>query len=377
MLVAMIAAKGGVIGVLILTAQAVADPAVTVDGYVEAFYQYNFNRPSNLITAYRGFDDRASSFTIQNAVLDVTGTTGAVSTRIALQVGHAPASYYGAEPRYQGQAGTGASDPELWRLIQQAYVGYTAGKLRTEGGIFLSPIGLEGIAVKDQWNWSRSNLFYALPYYHAGVRATYPLSSEVSATAYVTNGWNDVVNRNPYPCVAAILAWTPSPALSGTVLYFGGVEPQTGAPEGQPWRHLFDANATWSVTTDITLGAQLDTGFERNNFGTSSWFAAAAGLRAHPLPRLYAAARADYFHEGVAPGASRLFFPADDVGSGTLTLDYRPTADNLSVRLEFRDDTASSAMYFRRRVATDVMTGLDVPTATSQQTLTLGAVGWF
>ena len=355
-------------------------PVIHVSGYVEAFYQYNFNQPSNLITAYRDFDDRTNSFTIDNAVVDVTGELGALSTRIALQVGHPAAAYYESEPTIAAQAGTGETDPELWRLIQQAIIGYKAGKLLTEAGIFLSPVGLENLAIKDQWNWSRSNLFFALPYYHAGVRATYPLSDTMTGVVYVTNGWNDIVNRNPYPCFAGILNWQPTKDLTTAFLYFGGVEDPTGAPEGQPWRHLFDATATWQATPIVAVAAQTDAGFEVTNFGTSRWFDGAVYARIHPSPRLYVAARVDYFHEydahDASGAASRLFFPADDVGSATLTADFRPV-DNLSVRLEFREDRASVPIYFSGTVNADPVTGLDIPTATSQQTLTLGAVSWF
>ena len=59
-----------------------------------------------------------------------------------------------------------------------------------------------------------------------------------------------------------------------------------------------------------------------------------------------------------------------------MTADFRP-ATNLSVRLEYRDDRASGPMYFRGQVTTDVATGNDIPTAKSQQTMTLGAVAWF
>ncbi|HEY1811463.1 MAG TPA: outer membrane beta-barrel protein [Kofleriaceae bacterium] len=351
-----------------------------VTGYVEAFYQYNFNEPSNLITAYRDFDDRTSSFTIDNAVLDVTGAVGAVSTRIALQVGHTPATYYGGEPTYAAQAGIGATGPDLWRLIQQAIIGYKVGDLQTEAGIFLSPVGLENVAIKDQWNWSRSTPFFALPYYHAGVRVTYPLSDEVTGVFYVTNGWNDIVNRNPYPCFAGVLTWAPTKTLATTLVYFGGVEDATNAPEGQPWRHLFDVTATWQATADVAFAAQADAGFEPNHFGTSRWFDGAAYVRIHPASRLYVAARLDAFHEydshDADGAASRLFFPADDVESGTLTADFRPTGDHVSVRLEYRLDHASTPMYFRGQVQTDP-TGNDVPTALSQQTLTLGVVTWF
>ena len=357
-----------------------ATPTVKVTGYIEAFYQYNFNRPSNLVTAYRGFDDRSNSFTIANAVLDVTGTLGNVSTRLALQVGHTPAAYYGAEPSYPAEGGVGASNNLLWQLIQQAIVGYKIGDLQTEAGIFLSPIGVENIAIKDQWNWSRSNLFYALPFYHSGVRLTYPLTSELTGVLMVTNGWNDIVNRNPYPCVAGILSYAPSSSLSGQLLYFGGVEPPTGAPEGQPWRNLFDFTATWNATDELSLAFQADVGFEPNNFGTSYWYDGAAYARVRASRQLYLAGRADYFHEhdsqNARGAASRLFFPADDVASGTATADYRP-ADNVSVRLEYRYDHATAPMFYRGTVAADAMTGLGIPTAGSQQTLTLGATTWF
>jgi Putative beta-barrel porin-2, OmpL-like. bbp2 len=350
-------------------------PTLTIGGYVEAFYQYNFDRPSNLVTAYRAFDDRSNSFTIDNAVLDVVGTVGDVSTHVALQIGNTPSQYYSDEPTYAGIAGIGASDANLWRVVQQAIVAYKPSDLLIEGGIFLSPIGFENLAIKDQWNWSRSNLFDALPFYHAGVRATYPVSPSVTAAVMVTNGWNDIVNRNPYPCVSGVVTWSPTSDVSTQFIYFGGVEPPPGTPVGQPWRNLFDAVASWNVSSVLQLAAHADAGVEPNDLGTTSWFGGAAYVRVHVLPKLFVVARADYLHEHDADGAPRLFFPAATVHSITATADVRP-AKNLSVRLEFRDDRASSAMYFRGDVATDAE-GNDIATATSQQTLTLGAVSWF
>lgn len=349
-----------------------------VGGYVEVFYQLSFNAPSNFITAYRGFDNRSSSFTIDNAVLDVTAELGPAFARVALQVGHAPFSYYGAEPSSPATAGVGPSAPELWHLIQQAIVGYKipVGRgLLAEAGIFISPIGIEQLAIKDNWNWSRSNLFFGLPFYHAGVRLTYPLTDQLTAAVYATNGWNDIITRNGHPAVAGLLTWTPSEQLSGTLLYFGGVEAPRGAPEGQPWRNLFDLNATWSPSPYLSLAMQADAGIEANNFGTSWWASGAAYARVHPAEWLFIAARGDYFHEGVAPGAARLFFPADEVISATATIDLRPV-ENLSFRTELRLDWASADLYFRGAVAADDAGG-QRPNTRRQQTLTFGALAWF
>ena len=354
-----------------------AAPTFKASGYVEAFYQLNFNWPSNLTTAWRGFDDRSNSFTISNVALDVTGGLGPVSARIALQVGHAPASYSLAEPTYPAQAGVGPSDPALWRIVQQAYASYQipVGRgLLAEAGIFLSPIGIENLPVNTQWNWSRSDLFFALPYYHAGVRFTYPFSDRLSGTLYVVNGWNDIVNRNRYPSFAGVANYTVTDRIALQLLYFGGVERPTGAPEGQPWRHLFDGTATWNVTPWLVLAAQADAGFEDNDLGTSSWTDAAAYLRVQAHPKLFFAARADRIHEHAPAGAAWLFFPADDVASETVTAEYRP-ADGYSLRLEYRHDHATAPIYFEGSVPS--AQGADVPTARSQQTLTLGAVASF
>jgi hypothetical protein len=355
----------------VLARTASADsPTIAIGGYIEAFYQYNVNQPSNLVTAYRAFDDRSNSFTIDNAVLDVVGTLGQISTHIALQIGNTPSTYYNAEPNFPSVGGIGASDASLWRVLQQAILAYKAGDLVLEGGIFLSPIGFENLPIKDQWNWSRSNLFDALPFYHAGVRATYPVSSSVTGAVMVTNGWNDIVNRNPYPCVAGVVTWAPTRDVSTQLIYFGGVEPPPDTPVGQPWRNLFDAVASWQATPELQVAIHADAGFEPDPLGTTRWYGGAAYARVHILPPLSFAIRADYLHERDAADAPRLFFPAASVHSITATADYRPVP-NLSLRLEFRDDRASSPIYFRGDVVDDT------PTATSQQTLTLGAVSWF
>src|SRR5262249_46316396 len=71
---------------------------VTPLGYVEAFYQWNFNVPSNGLTNYRGFDNRHDSFTLSNVALGATMEYGELTSRIVLQIGHTPNTYYLGEP---------------------------------------------------------------------------------------------------------------------------------------------------------------------------------------------------------------------------------------------------------------------------------------
>jgi len=300
-------------------------------------------------------------------------------------VGHTPNTYYLAEPAAAGTSSTGASDATTtWKYLQEAWVGYRApighGVL-FQGGIFLSPIGVEGMAVKDNWNWSRSNLFFGLPFYHAGIKATYELSKSWTAELMVCNGWNNIVDNNRQKSVDLSATYKASDTLSLHLLYFGGVERSTGAPEGEPWRHLFDAFATWDATKTLSFILHADAGFENNNFGTSYWTALAGYVRVKLSDKFFLAARADVFWEHVASSpagtASALFWPGDRVASQTVTLDFRPL-DNISIRLEGRHDGGSTEMYFRDRVAGDGSAASPyIPNARSQTTITLGATSWF
>ncbi|HWC66015.1 MAG TPA: outer membrane beta-barrel protein, partial [Thermoanaerobaculia bacterium] len=348
----------------------------TFGGYVEAFYSYNFNTPSNRITNYRGFDNRESTFTLSNLDLNALWEKGAVSGKLSLQVGHTPNTYYLGEPALPGTSATSSSDGTDWKYVQEAWVGYKAGSVLFKGGLFLSPIGVEGIAVKDNWNWSRSNLFFGLPFYHTGVSATSDLSKQWTMTLMICNGWNSVVDNNKDKSVDLEATFKPSGTVTVHGLYFGGVERPTDAPEGSPWRNLFDLYATWDATPTLSFILSGDAGWENNDFGTSSWQAAAGYVRVKVSGKVSIAARADVFREHVPSNtlgsASAIFWPADRVASQTLTLDYHPR-DQISVRLEGRHDGATGDMYFKDRGSGDgSAANPSVPNAKSQTTVTLG-----
>ena len=338
-------------------------PTITVGAYVETYFGWNFNKPENGVTAFRGFDARHNSFALSNAVVDTRWTAGAVSGRLALQTGDTPDIYYGAEA---------TSDV---RHILEATVAWKApvGKgLTLDGGIFLSPIGPEGIPIKDNWNWSRSTLFFGLPFYHAGARATYAVSERWNVTGGVYNGWNNVTDTNGKKSISVQGLYTKPDKVTASVLYFGGVERPRGAPEGQPWRNLFDAHVTVTVSPSFSIQAHADTGFENTSFGRSSWRAGAIAARVKANKWLYIAGRADILDETIpsstAGSASSLFFPTTRVQSLTGTFDARPV-DHISIRLEFRRDSAADPIYFKGSNA--------AASAKSQSTVTFGMTAWF
>lgn len=325
---------------------------VTVGGYLETFYSWNFNEPSNFITNYRGFDNRHNIFSIDNAVVDVKGSLDRTTVHIVLQVGNTPDTYYLAEPVWKATNGAGASGPDAWKFIQEANLSYLAdiGKgLRVDAGIFLSPVGPEPMAVKDNWNWSRSNLFFGLPFYHTGIRATYPVTEHTNVILQLYNGWNSVVDDNVELSPAAQLIYEIPDKITFSALYFGGVERPQNAPEGRAWRNLFDAYLLLHPSKWFDSSFHFDWGLEPNNFGMSGWAAGAMGFRLRLRPWLYFAARADAFYEAIAQNASGSAAPLFWNGShwmtsGTATVEVR-AKDNLSVRLELRHDQSQTPLF--------------------------------
>jgi hypothetical protein len=286
---------------------------LTIAGYLEAYYQAHFQDPSNRITNLRGYDNRSRGFTLSNVAIDLKGEKGPVTTRIILQVGHTPSTYYLAEPASAGTGAVNASSSELWKYLQTATVTVKGPSDTTfEAGLFPSPVGIEVLPIKDNWNWSRSNLFFGLPGYHTGARISHPLGGGWTGTFHLYNGWNSVVDNNDTPSLAASAGYA-SASTTAQLLYFGGVERASRAPEGKPWRHLFDALVQYAVTSAVTVAAQADAGFEPNDIGTSSWGAAALCGKLALSDKLYAAVRGDYFYEKVAEAngmtASAIFWP--------------------------------------------------------------------
>jgi hypothetical protein len=355
----------------------VAAADTKLGGYAEIYDQWNFDDPSNGVTNLRGFDDRHASFTVQNAVLDATWTKDTLSGRVALQVGDAPDTYYQSEPRIPAQGTQPASGPDAWRHVQEAWFAWQSPyELELAAGIFLSPIGPEVVATKDNWNWSRSDLFFSLPFYHSGVRVKHAFGdSGWSAVAMVSNGWNNAIDNNQQPSIQLAAAYGKGDWLA-QVLYFGGVERSPGAPEGSPWRHLGDAYVQGPVAGPVTFLVHADAGTEHGTFGADSWAAIAGYLKIDLSPRVYLATRGDVMREWHADGGAPIFWPMAWISSATATASWRPVP-GLDLRLELRHDHASANAYFGGSVPHDPATGDAIVNRESQTTITGGAIAWF
>ncbi len=356
-------------------------PVVQVSGTMEVYASLNTNMPGNGITAYRGFDQRAGTVAVSNASVAIDGRYGPVNVLIIAQTGLLTSTDYAAEPSQPLGGAAGESSADLWRHLQQGIIGWDAHeRVRVEAGVFASPIGIESMAAKDGWTFSRSNLFFGLPFYHTGARVHVGIADGLKVSAGVVNGWNSVVDNNRRPSGYVQLA-ADTERIDASILYFGGVERGLDAAEGQPWRHLLDGWVQANVHPRVAVSVHGNIGMEDAKTGPDRWVGGAVAVRGEVAPRVALAARGDVLAERADPGTSALFWPTDAEGRGrlasaTATLEVKPVSV-LQLRLEGRYDRGLAPMFFDRTVAQDVATGLGIPERVDQATVTLAAIASF
>lgn len=358
---------------------------ITLGGYVEAYYSHNFAKPENRVTNNRWLDERNDSFTLQTVAFDVAAKKGPVSAKVTMMFGPTADRWYfeGAQipPSETNPTLTpGQYSNETWKNIQTAYVGYEApvgNGVLIQAGLLPTQIGYEGAAAKDNWNFSRSNLFNYLPFFHLGARATYPVSDSWSLTGAIYNGTNQPLDLNKGKAASVQSAFVKDGFILN-LLYMGGNDRPYGDAMGKPWRNTFDLVTQYDVLPRLSLALMFNAGFEKGNLGVENWTAAALYARVKATEWLYFAARGDGIHERVAKKdgeISPIFFGGGDhIASGTFTAELRPI-EGVSLRLEYRHDDSDKDVPLFYKKGVDAM-GLQ-NLSKSQNTITVGMIGWF
>ena len=335
--------------------------STSITGFVDGYFDYNFNHPHDYIsptaqsplTPLHLFNGPSSEFGLNMAEMIIARPPDASASRLGynftLGFGTAMNVVNGSDPGGLGFA----------QYLKEAYLSYLApvGKgLQVDFGKFVTPAGAEVIETKDNWNYSRSLLFYyAIPYYHFGLRAKYAFSDKYSLSAYLVNGWNNVVDNNTGKTYGLSFGANPNKKLSFTENCFAGPE-LTGT--NAHWRQLTDTVATYSPTSKLSLMANFDYGRGDEPTGLTHpvWWSGIAGYVRYAFNDRYAfAGRYEYYndHNGFTTGAPG----GQHLNEFTTTLE-RKVAGSLITRLEFRRDMSNRPTLLKGSTPTDAQNTL-------------------
>jgi hypothetical protein len=304
-----------------------------IGGLVDAYYDWYSTKPDG-DALYRNFDTRHNQFTLSMAQIWVTKAPtdkSPVGFKVKLSYGPATTLIQSFEPGGPGPLAN----------IEEGYASYLApvGKgLQFDVGKFVTPFGAEVIEAKDDWNYSRSLLFaLAIPYYHAGVRATYSPNAKVTLMGLVVNGWNNVSENNTGKSVGGEIAIKPTAALSLVENYMVGPE-QTA--NNSDLRQLSDTILTYTVNPKVSVMANYDYGKDTIAGAKVHWQGVAGYAKVQANKWVAFSPRLEWYDDpsGFTTGA------AQKLKEVTATLELKPT-DSFLWRIEYRTDFSNVAVF--------------------------------
>jgi hypothetical protein len=335
--------------------------AVSVSGFVDAYYSRNVASPESRMNKLRNFDIPENQINLSLAEIVLQKKAQPVGFRADIDFGT-------ANDIVQGIAPYGTTPYSTLANIQQAYLTVVipvGNGLTADAGKFVTHMGYEVIESKDNWNYSRSLLFaWAIPYYHTGLRLTYSFADNFTVAVHVVNGWNSVIDNNAEKSLGLMVSYSPTGSTGLVLNVMDGFEQPSGVDVGK--KKVFDIIVTQNVSDAFALTLNADYGDETLISRLYTWKGAAVYGRYTFNPKSAFALRAEIFDD---PGgyATGLGVPRLDVKEVTATYEYK-FAEALLVRGEARYDVSNAPIFDRNA---------NVSTESGQLTFLVGIVAIF
>ncbi len=308
---------------------------VKFGGFLDAYYGFNMNKPTDGKNTYRNFDFEHNSITLAQADLEIMKPVSeSAPLGYMLQMGIGPT----ANAVNGGDFAIGNS------TAAHFFQYYLSGRIPTERGVtvdvgkFVTQHGAEVIDTRVNPNYSRGLLFaWAIPYYHFGVRLTAPVADTLTLGINLTNGWNNVIDNNGGKTVGFMLNWAPTSKFSFIQNYMVGPE-QAG--NSDDIRHMFDSLLTVKLHDKITFMSNFDYGKDVTGGDNVHWIGTANYLKFQVNDKFAFTPRFEYFYDvdGFMTGTRQ------QLKSLTLTPEV-VLSNNLVTRFEFRRDWSTADTF--------------------------------
>ncbi len=224
---------------------------VTIGGYIDTYFGYDFSRPASKDRPYFVSSARHNEFAINLAYVDVKYSGERVRGAFKPAIGTYMAANYAVEPA-------------MFRNILEANVGIKLFKTKDiwlDAGVFISPFTNESPISKDQLAYTRSYAPEYVPYYISGIKLTTPLSDKLTAYVYLLNGWQNIVENNLGKSGALQLEYKPVEKVLLNWNVYVGDERTPSAPLSRTRVFtdvfaVFNPEGKFSGTTSLYIGAQ-------------------------------------------------------------------------------------------------------------------------
>lgn len=238
----------------------------SASGYIDGYYNQNFNEPSSRVSQVQGLNITANKMSLNSATGSFAYDPKPIGFKVDFGWGRTYDAFYLSEPKHTDWS----------RHLLNAYVTLKPAAwkgLQLDFGKFVTSAGAEVTESHLNWNYSRSLLYAFGPYYHVGLRATVPIRPTWTVGAQAITGWNVMRDNNTGKSYGFTSVNTLSKVVIANVYYTG--PENTGNNKG--WRNFYDLAVTATPTSKISTYFNLDIGNNKFVGGGSGTFWGMAG----------------------------------------------------------------------------------------------------
>lgn len=287
-----------IVTVLLLSATVVANAQIdssiaqlTISGYVETYYNYDFGKPGNhnrpsFIYSY----NRHNEFNLDLGFIKAAYQKSNVRVNLALAAG----TYINANL---------AAEPGVLKNVFEANAGIKLSRkanLWVDAGIFASHIGFESAIGKDCWTLTRSILAENSPYYESGVKISFTSRNEKwFISGLLLNGWQRIqrADGNNTPAFGHQLTFKPNSNITlNSSSFIGSDKPDSL----RQMRYFHNFYGIFQVGKHLGLIAGFDIGVEQKAKGSSnysSWYSPVLMVKVTANKKSSIAGRIEYYDD--------------------------------------------------------------------------------
>jgi hypothetical protein len=309
---------------------------VTVEGYLDTYYAYDFNKPSSGDRPYFVSMNRHNEMTINLAYIGIKYSSSRLRGRFVPGFGTYISANYAKEPFGLKNLLEASAGVKLWH----------DKNIWLDVGVFGSPYTNESAISKDHLAYTRSFAPEYVPYYLSGVKVSFPITPKVNGYFYLINGWQQMQDNNKNKAIGTQIEYRPINSLLINWNTYVGNEQSSDHAEFST-RYFTDvffiySNGKWSATACYYIGLQ-----QRDNLENAYWWQANIIGRYNLTEKLSVTGRLEYFDDPdrvhITPITSATNFSSYSSSLG-LNLSI---AENILFRLEGRTFFSNNEVYER------------------------------
>ena len=264
---------------------------LTISGYAELYYGYDFNKPTN--NTRPGFlysYNRTNEINLNLGFIKAAYLTKNIRANFALAAG----TYMNANL---------SAELGVFKNIFEANAGIKISKksnLWLDAGIFASHIGFENAIGKDCWILTHSILAENSPYYESGIKIGYNSNNEKwYLSAMLLNGWQRIhrIDGNTTPAFGTQVTYKPNSKITlNSSSFIGNDKPDSV----RQMRYFHNFYGIFELSNIVAATIGFDAGMEQKQKGSSkmnSWYSPVAIIKFTTSPKTALAIRVEYYSD--------------------------------------------------------------------------------